>query len=81
MSRSPKPAALPRSAYADMFGPTTRDRIQVAGASLEIEIERDFTTSRFSRPAGLPLRAHALTGAQDITRIGGWRGYPAAEAA
>ncbi|GAA0244069.1 Urease subunit alpha 1 [Methylorubrum aminovorans] len=37
-------ARLPRAAYADMFGPTTGDRIRLADTSLEIEIERDFTT-------------------------------------
>jgi urease subunit alpha len=38
------PAALPRAAYADMFGPTTGDRIRLADTSLVIEVERDFTT-------------------------------------
>ncbi|AWI89754.1 urease subunit alpha [Methylobacterium sp. DM1] len=37
-------ARLPRAAYADMFGPTTGDRIRLADTSLEIEVERDFTT-------------------------------------
>ncbi|KAB7784996.1 urease subunit alpha [Methylorubrum populi] len=36
-------ARLPRAAYADMFGPTTGDRIRLADTSLEIEVERDFT--------------------------------------
>ncbi|GEL42991.1 urease subunit alpha [Methylorubrum extorquens] len=39
-----KPAALPRAAYAAMFGPTTGDRIRLADTSLEIEVERDLTT-------------------------------------
>jgi urease subunit alpha len=38
------PAILPRAAYADMFGPTTGDRIRLADTSLVIEVERDFTT-------------------------------------
>jgi urease subunit alpha len=38
------PATLPRAAYADMFGPTTGDRIRLADTSLVIEVERDFTT-------------------------------------
>jgi urease alpha subunit len=38
------PASLPRSAYADMFGPTTGDRIRLADTSLVIEVERDHTT-------------------------------------
>ncbi len=38
------PASLARSAYADMFGPTTGDRIRLADTSLVIEVERDHTT-------------------------------------
>ncbi|MGQ4273221.1 urease subunit alpha [Terrihabitans sp. B22-R8] len=37
-------ASLPRAAYADMFGPTTGDKVRLADTSLEIEIEKDFTT-------------------------------------
>jgi len=44
VSNTPKPASLPRAAYADMFGPTTGDRIRLADTSLEITVERDFTT-------------------------------------
>ncbi|MFZ5596880.1 MAG: urease subunit alpha [Bacillota bacterium] len=32
-----------RRAYADMFGPTTGDRIRLADTSLILEVERDFT--------------------------------------
>ncbi len=35
---------LTRRAYADMFGPTTGDRVHLADTSLVIEIEKDFTT-------------------------------------
>ncbi|RJF89738.1 urease subunit alpha [Oleomonas cavernae] len=35
---------ISRAAYADMFGPTTGDRIRLADTELFIEIERDFTT-------------------------------------
>ena len=35
---------LSRAAYADMFGPTTGDRIRLADTELFIEIEKDFTT-------------------------------------
>jgi urease subunit alpha len=35
---------MPRSAYADMFGPTVGDRMRLADTNLIIEIERDFTT-------------------------------------
>ena len=37
------PVTIPRSAYADMFGPTTGDRVRLADTSLMVEIERDFT--------------------------------------
>ena len=36
--------SLTRAAYADMFGPTTGDRVRLADTSLFIEIEKDFTT-------------------------------------
>jgi urease subunit alpha len=35
---------IPRTLYADMFGPTTGDRIRLADTELFIEIEKDFTT-------------------------------------
>jgi urease subunit alpha len=37
------PTSLPRAAYADMFGPTTGDRLRLADTELVIEVERDFT--------------------------------------
>lgn len=37
-------AALTRQAYADMYGPTTGDRIRLADTVLVIEIERDHAT-------------------------------------
>jgi urease subunit alpha len=36
-------ARLSRTAYADMFGPTTGDRIRLADTELFAEVERDFT--------------------------------------
>ena len=35
--------SLSRAAYADMFGPTTGDRVRLADTALLIEIEKDFT--------------------------------------
>jgi urease subunit alpha len=35
---------LSRSAYADMFGPTTGDKVRLADTDLVVEVERDFTT-------------------------------------
>ncbi len=34
---------LPRRTYADLYGPTTGDRIRLADTELIVEIERDFT--------------------------------------
>src|SRR5215471_5076056 len=38
------PAKIARAAYADMFGPTSGDRIRLADTTLIIEVEKDFTT-------------------------------------
>ena len=38
------PTTLPRAAYADMFGPTTGDRVRLADTCLFIRVERDFTS-------------------------------------
>jgi len=35
---------MSRAAYADMFGPTTGDKVRLADTELYIEIEKDFTT-------------------------------------
>src|SRR5260221_7518091 len=35
---------IDRRAYAEMFGPTTGDRVRLADTDLLIEIERDFTS-------------------------------------
>ena len=35
-------AKIPRSVYADMFGPTTGDRVRLADTDIIIEVERDF---------------------------------------
>src|SRR3977135_931471 len=35
---------ISRAAYADMFGPTTGDRVRLADTDLIIEVEKDFTT-------------------------------------
>src|ERR1700721_1118623 len=34
---------MDRRAYADMFGPTTGDRVRLADTDLIIEVEKDFT--------------------------------------
>ncbi len=35
---------IKRAAYADMFGPTTGDRVRLADTDIIIEVEKDFTT-------------------------------------
>jgi urease subunit alpha len=37
-------ARITRRAYADMFGPTTGDRVRLADTDLFVEVERDLTT-------------------------------------
>src|SRR6266436_1683681 len=34
---------IPRRTYADLYGPTTGDRVRLADTQLLIEIEKDFT--------------------------------------
>ncbi len=36
--------SLPRRVYADLYGPTTRDRVRLADTDLILEVERDFTS-------------------------------------
>lgn len=36
-------STLTRKAYADMFGPTVKDRIRLADTNLILEIEKDYT--------------------------------------
>src|SRR6201989_1073822 len=38
------PARISRATYADMYGPTTGDKVRLADTELFIEVERDFTT-------------------------------------
>ncbi len=38
------PTRISRPAYADMYGPTTGDRVRLADTELFIEVEKDFTT-------------------------------------
>ncbi|MFD1912663.1 urease subunit alpha [Halodurantibacterium flavum] len=38
------PARISRATYADMYGPTTGDRLRLADTDLIIEVERDLTT-------------------------------------
>ena len=38
------PTRIPRTTYADMYGPTTGDRVRLADTDLIVEVERDLTT-------------------------------------
>ena len=38
------PLKIPRSAYAQMYGPTTGDKVRLADTDLIIEVEKDLTT-------------------------------------
>ncbi|MGD9918047.1 MAG: urease subunit alpha [Paenirhodobacter sp.] len=38
------PALISRATYADMFGPTTGDRVRLADTDIIIEVEKDLTT-------------------------------------
>jgi len=38
------PARISRATYADMYGPTTGDKVRLADTELFIEVEKDFTT-------------------------------------
>ncbi|MBW4437841.1 MAG: urease subunit alpha [Pleurocapsa minor GSE-CHR-MK-17-07R] len=38
------PLRIPRHVYADLYGPTTGDRVRLADTDLLIEVEKDFTT-------------------------------------
>ncbi|MDZ5699723.1 urease subunit alpha [Chelativorans sp. M5D2P16] len=38
------PARISRAAYADMYGPTTGDKVRLADTELFIEVEKDFTS-------------------------------------
>ena len=35
--------SIPRRTYADLYGPTTGDRVRLADTELIIEVEKDFT--------------------------------------
>jgi urease subunit alpha len=41
MPELPRPLRLPRAEYADLFGPTTGDRVRLADTDLLVEIEED----------------------------------------
>ena len=40
--------SISRRAYADMYGPTTGDKIRLGDTSLVVEVEKDFTVSHLA---------------------------------
>ena len=74
MPKSPNsrpPTSLPRAAYADMFGPTTGDRVRLADTELFIEVEKDFTTYGEEVKFGGGKVIRDGMGQSQVTRAGG----------
>ncbi|HRJ68701.1 MAG TPA: urease subunit alpha [Beijerinckiaceae bacterium] len=64
-------AKLSRAIYADMFGPTTGDRIRLADTDLFIEVEKDFTTYGEEVKFGGGKVIRDGMGQSQVTRAGG----------
>jgi urease subunit alpha len=64
-------AKIPRAIYADMFGPTTGDRIRLADTDLIIEVEKDFTTYGEEVKFGGGKVIRDGMGQSQVTRAGG----------
>src|SRR5271155_3098647 len=65
------PTSLPRAAYADMFGPTTGDRVRLADTELFIEGEKGFTTYGEGGEVGGGEGIRDGTGQGPVTRARG----------
>lgn len=76
------PFAIPRAAYADMYGPTVGDRVRLGDTDLIIEVERDLIAERSSGGANAPRYGEEVKfgggkvirdgmGQSQITRAGG----------
>ena len=65
------PFRIARAAYADMFGPTTGDRVRLADTELIIEVERDFTTYGEEVKFGGGKVVRDGMGQSQVTRAGG----------
>jgi urease subunit alpha len=62
---------IPRAAYADMFGPTTGDRVRLADTELFVEVERDLTTYGEEVKFGGGKVIRDGMGQSQVTRAGG----------
>ncbi|WJY20577.1 urease subunit alpha [Fontisubflavum oceani] len=65
------PTAIPRTTYADMYGPTTGDRVRLADTDLIIEVERDLTTYGEEVKFGGGKVIRDGMGQSQVTRAGG----------
>ncbi|MGY6535827.1 MAG: urease subunit alpha [Pararhodobacter sp.] len=65
------PYSLPRPDYAEMFGPTTGDRLRLGDTELIIEVERDLTTYGDEVKFGGGKVIRDGMGQSQITRAGG----------
>ena len=65
------PVKMPRAAYADMFGPTTGDKLRLADTSLIVEVEKDFTTYGEEVKFGGGKVIRDGMGQSQVTRAGG----------
>ncbi|MFV0491756.1 MAG: urease subunit alpha [Pseudorhodobacter sp.] len=65
------PVEISRAAYADMFGPTTGDRIRLGDTDLVIEVEKDLTTYGEEVKFGGGKVIRDGMGQSQVTRAGG----------
>jgi urease subunit alpha len=65
------PARLSRASYADMYGPTTGDRVRLGDTELFIEVEKDLTTYGEEVKFGGGKVIRDGMGQSQVTRAGG----------
>ncbi len=65
------PAKITRAAYADMYGPTTGDRVRLADTDLVIEVEKDLTVHGEEVKFGGGKVIRDGMGQSQVTRAGG----------
>ena len=65
------PTTISRKAYADMYGPTTGDKVRLADTELWIEVERDLTTYGEEVKFGGGKVIRDGMGQSQVTRAGG----------
>ncbi len=65
------PAKISRAAYADMYGPTTGDKVRLADTDLIVEVEKDFTTYGEEVKFGGGKVIRDGMGQSQVTREGG----------